>query len=231
MAVYNEPIGMTLWKRGHACVELEVGGRRIVIDPGAFTPGVVELLAGADVALITHDHFDHFDADAVTAALAANPGLHLYGPPNVTEPFAGTASAGDGRVTTVVGGESFEVPGSDIRIEVVGGEHAAIHPAIGVPRNVGYVVGERVYHPGDAYRAPGRPVHTLLVPVSGPWVKLGDAIEFIEEVAPTQTVQIHDMMLSEVGIGSAAMFLGEKGPAGVPMRVLETAQSLEIGGA
>ena len=45
---------MKLTKHEHACVVLEKDGTSIVIDPGAFSQGAAEIIAGADVLLITH---------------------------------------------------------------------------------------------------------------------------------------------------------------------------------
>ena len=217
---------MELVKNGHACVTLVSRGLRILIDPGAFTPDVPQLLAEADTVLVTHSHIDHFDAEALTTALDARPELPLFGPSDVVDALAGTASAANGHVAQVDGGETFDVLGATVR--AVGGEHASIHAGIAVPYNVGYVIDGLVYHPGDALRVPPVPVHTLLVPVSGPWTKVGDAIDFIDAVDPEQTVQIHDAMLSEVGVRSTTMFLGESGLTGRPMVVLGTGESLDV---
>lgn len=92
---------------------------------------------------------------------------------------------------------------------VLGSDHASIHGGIAVPHDVGYLVDGLVLHPGDTYLVPPTSPHTLLVPVSGPWVEIGEAIDFIQAVAPRQTIQIHDVMLSDVGRSSTKMFLGD----------------------
>ncbi|WP_372455652.1 MBL fold metallo-hydrolase [Sphaerisporangium fuscum] len=51
-----------LTKSGHACVRLEKNGRSLVIDPGRLTPEP-DVLTGAEAVLVTHEHFDHLDAD------------------------------------------------------------------------------------------------------------------------------------------------------------------------
>ena len=65
---------MKLTKFTHACVRLEKDGRVLVIDPGHFSE-TEEALAGAEAVLITHEHADHMDVDAVLAAL--RPSLRL----------------------------------------------------------------------------------------------------------------------------------------------------------
>jgi hypothetical protein len=75
--------------------------------------------------------------------------------------------------------------------------------------NVGYLVDGTVFHPGDSYTAPDARIETLLVPTSGPWAKLGELVDFVRAVRPTRAVQIHDLMLSDVGRGSFAQFAGQ----------------------
>ena len=61
---------MMLTKFTHSCVRLEKDGKVLVFDPGNFSETDLAL-AGADAVLITHEHPDHIDVDAVTAALLA----------------------------------------------------------------------------------------------------------------------------------------------------------------
>jgi L-ascorbate metabolism protein UlaG (beta-lactamase superfamily) len=56
--------GITHW--GHACVRLERGGRRLVLDPGAFSD--LSVLDDADAVLVTHEHVDHVDVARLAAA-------------------------------------------------------------------------------------------------------------------------------------------------------------------
>jgi L-ascorbate metabolism protein UlaG (beta-lactamase superfamily) len=195
---------MELTKHTHACVTLDKGGSRLLIDPGAFTPNAAELAATAAAILITHEHFDHFDEAAITAALEARPDLRVYGPAAVVDRWQDRP----GQVTAVVEGERFDVDGFDVA--VFGRLHAPIHRDVPQVANVGYLIEGRVYHPGDSYYVPDARVTTLLVPTSGPWTKLGEAVDFVREVGPENAVQIHEIMLSEVGQQAAATFLSPK---------------------
>lgn len=216
---------MELTKYAHACICVDHEDERILVDPGTLTPETPALLAQADLVLITHSHFDHFDADAVRAALAARPELAVFGPADVVSTLT-EAGAHPEQVHVVEGGERLDRAGLDIT--AVGGPHAAIHDGIPVPRNIGYLLGGTVYHPGDSYLVPDFPVDTLLVPSSGPWTKVGEAIDFVRAVAPRRTVPIHELMLSELGTGSFAMFIGENGLTGVPLHQLAPGESLEL---
>lgn len=179
---------MRLVKFPHSCVRLETSEGSIVIDPGVFSGP--EPLKDADVLLITHLHFDHVDGEGIRALYARRPDLKIYGPPSLTEPL------GDVPFTAVSAGDVIHTMG--IAATVHGSAHAVIHPSIPVIDNVGYLVNG-VYHPGDAFTLPNAPVRTLLAPVAAPWMKLSEAADFINAIAPTHVHPIHDAILSPEG--------------------------------
>src|ERR1700756_5778879 len=109
---------MRLTKYEHACVVLEKDGTSIVIDPGSFSPGAAEIIAGADAILLTHEHMDHVNEAAVNAALAARPDLRVYAPAGLQVMFAGHA----GQFTAVSAGDSLNL--ASFAITVHGREHA-----------------------------------------------------------------------------------------------------------
>ncbi|MEU6337683.1 MBL fold metallo-hydrolase [Streptomyces cellulosae] len=214
---------MKLTKHAHACVSLEKDGTRLVIDPGTFTPDAAEAVAQADAVLITHEHFDHFDEQVVAAALEARPGLHVYG----TAAVAAALGSHDGRVHVVAAGDTFRV--GSVSVGVHGHLHARIHPDIPCPDNVGYLLDDgAVHHPGDAYCVPDAPVRTLLLPTSGPWTKLGEAADYVRAVKPERVVEIHELMLSELGRRSTARLLGENGLTGIPVEHLEPGATVQV---
>ncbi|TWV30611.1 MBL fold metallo-hydrolase [Streptomyces misionensis] len=216
---------MKLTKHAHACVTLEKGDTRLVIDPGTFTPEAAEAVARAHAVLITHEHFDHFDEKLVAAALEARPGLHVYGTAAVAAALGGHGGHG-GRVHAVAAGDTFRV--GALTATVHGHRHAPIHADIPCPDNVGYLLDDgAVYHPGDAYFVPDAPVRTLLLPTSGPWTKLGEAADFVRAVEPERVIQIHELMLSELGRRSTADLLGEKGLTGLPIERPEPGTTVE----
>lgn len=183
---------MRLTKFTHACVRLERDGAVLVIDPGAFTEPAA--LDGADAVLITHEHMDHLDVDKLADALARRPAVTVHTHPEVIPKL----SALDGVVQPVSSGEEFSAAG--FRVRAYGGWHAEIHPDIPRVPNLGFLVEESVYHPGDSFDVPaGAQVETLFVPVSGPWLKLAESVEFVRAVAPRRAYALHDCLLSEIG--------------------------------
>jgi hypothetical protein len=65
-----------------------------------------------------------------------------------------------------------------------------------------------VFHPGDALTVPDRPVDTLLLPINAPWCKVGETADYVREVRPKHVVDIHDGLLSEIGVGLYGRVLG-----------------------
>jgi L-ascorbate metabolism protein UlaG (beta-lactamase superfamily) len=213
---------MKLTKYNHATVVLEKDGATLVVDPGGFTPESAELVRGAAGVLITHEHLDHFDPDALRPALEADPDLVVVGPAPIAEQLGDLGS----RVHVVAAGESLEV--GPFAVQVFGETHAVIHRDLPLFANVGYLVDGAVFHPGDAYLVPGVPVETLLIPTSGPWVKTGEGIDYIREVDPKRAIQIHELMLSETGQKSNVTMLGVDGLGGVPTEILAVGSSTEV---
>jgi L-ascorbate metabolism protein UlaG (beta-lactamase superfamily) len=195
---------MRLTKFTHACVRLEDGERRLLVDPGEWSEP--EVLDGVRAVLVTHEHADHLDKARLRAARAADPQLTVWA-------SAGAAAAlGDvDGVVTVAPGDRITAGGFEV--QVVGGTHAEIYEGLPGCDNVGYVVGGSggVYHPGDALHVPAVEVATLLVPAAAPWLKLAEAIDFIRAVAPARAHPIHDAMLTEIGHTIVGRWLQMKG--------------------
>jgi L-ascorbate metabolism protein UlaG (beta-lactamase superfamily) len=181
---------MRLTKYSHACVRLERDSAVLVIDPGTLSERAA--LDGVDAVLVTHEHLDHLDVDALTDALAKRPAVRIFTHPEVTPLLGDLAEV----VTDVVAGDDFEAAGFAVR--TYGGLHALIHPEVPRVANVGFYV-EGVYHPGDSFDVPDAEVHTLFVPVSGPWLKLSESVEFVRQVAPRRAYALHDGLLNDVG--------------------------------
>lgn len=213
---------MQLTKYNHATVVLEQDGASLVIDPGSFTPESADLVAAATVVLVTHEHADHFAVDAIRAGLERNDDVVVHGPASVVDQLGDH----DGRVRTVTAGDTVEV--GPFTAHVFGEEHAVIHRDIPTIANVGYLVNDAVFHPGDAYLVPDVPVRTLLVPTSGPWAKTGEGVDYVRAVAPERVVQIHELLLSEGGQEMNVRMFGTEGLGGVPASILPVGSSIEV---
>jgi L-ascorbate metabolism protein UlaG (beta-lactamase superfamily) len=193
-----------LTKHGHACVVLSDGDRRLVVDPGAFTAD--DAWVGASALLVTHEHPDHFVPAKVRAALEADPALELWTNSAVAQQLEGLG----GRVHVVGAGDAFTAAG--FQVSVHGEWHAVIHPEIPRVRNVGFLVEESVFHPGDALTVPEVAVPTLLLPAHAPWSKTAELIDYLRAVGAQRALAVHDGLLNDIGLGGIAGLFGERGP-------------------
>ncbi|WP_427018512.1 MBL fold metallo-hydrolase [Pseudarthrobacter sp. P1] len=218
---------MKLTKFTHACVRLEQDGRVLTLDPGGFSE-TGPALDGADAVLVTHEHGDHLNTDAVVAALAAAPALVVHAPAGVATALRAAAPAAAERIHDAVPGASFEVAG--FAIQTFGGQHALIHPSIPVVANVGYLVDGNVYHPGDSLIVPpGIGVQTLLVPIHAPWSKVGEVVDFVASVRAPRAFQIHDALLNENGLAFTEAHVKRIGAQyGTEFRHLAARESVEV---
>lgn len=182
---------MRLTKFEHAAFLLETDGAKLIVDPGAFTSPISDVEHTAAV-LITHLHPDHWTAEHLDRILAASPEAVLYGP-------AGVAAAADGYdITVVAPGDVVEAGPFTLRF--FGGTHAVIHSSIPVIDNVGVLINDLVYYPGDSFTVPdGVDVDLLAAPAGAPWMKISEGMDFVTAVAPKRAFGTHEMVLSGPG--------------------------------
>ncbi|WP_219465936.1 MBL fold metallo-hydrolase [Nonomuraea rhizosphaerae] len=210
---------MKLTKYGHACVRLEKDGKVLVIDPGAFTEGPV--LDGASAVLVTHVHADHVDVERLKAA---SPELEIWTCERVAEELAEIP----GKVQVVRHGDDFTTAGFAVR--VFGEWHAKNHPDVPIVQNVGFMVEDEVFYPGDALTVPGVEVPTLLAPTNAPWLKLMEMVDYLRTVRPARAFSTHDGLLNDIGLGLVDNYLRmESEKQNADMRRLGIGESVELG--
>ncbi|MEX0426206.1 MBL fold metallo-hydrolase [Nocardioides sp. DS6] len=184
---------MRITKFGHACVRIEHDGTTLVIDPGMFTQP--EAVDGADAVLITHEHADHYQPDLLARTDAPVFTIEAVAA-KIREEAPGVAE----RTTVVAPGQSFEASG--LPVTAVNEKHAVIHPEFPTFDNSGYLVtagDTTLFHPGDALDGPGRGVDILFLPVSAPWARASELVDFARAVKAPTNLAIHDRIYSDAG--------------------------------
>jgi L-ascorbate metabolism protein UlaG (beta-lactamase superfamily) len=188
---------MNITRFGHAAVLVDVAGVRVLIDPGTFSVDETFALTDLDAIVVTHQHPDHLDQDRAPALLERNPDAVLLCDPET----AGIVSFGtwtenaDGRETTI----------GTVLLRGVGAQHAVILPSIPRVGNVGVLLstpGEpTLFHPGDTYEYAPDGVDVLALPLSAPWAKASETVDFVHRVSPASMFPIHDRTISDVAYG------------------------------
>lgn len=189
---------MRVTKYEHAALTVDVEGRRLVIDPGGFSASLPDPGEDVDAVVVTHEHPDHIDPERLRRLHDAFPEAPIFGP----EGAARAVDAARLGLSVRVVSPGDEVEAGPFRLRFFGGRHEIIHSSLGVIDNVGVFVNETLYYPGDSYAVPpGIAVPLLAAPIGAPWLKIGDAIDFVLAVGPRHAFGTHDGTLSEAGLG------------------------------
>lgn len=182
---------MRVTKHEHATLFIEDSGKALVVDPGSFTNPLLELQSLVGIVL-THEHPDHWTPEHLDRIHKATGGVPIYAPQGVANAAVGYD------ITVVKPGDTVDLAPFTLRF--FGGKHAVIHETIPVVDNVGVLVNDTFYYPGDSYTVPkGVDVALLAAPVGAPWLKIGDAMDFVLAVKPRLAFGTHDMTLSVIG--------------------------------
>ena len=191
---------MKLTKYQHACFVLEKEGASLVVDPGNFSHDFImpKRIAGI---VITHDHPDHFDEKLVRSLLLAHPHATIVAHESISGRFT--------NFTTIAAKVADPCVVGPFSLRFYGGEHAPIAPSVATPPNLGVLVDNHLYYPGDSFTVPQDvQVQELLIPASAPWLKISDAMNFLSQVRPRFAFPTHDAILSIEGKELADRLLG-----------------------
>jgi L-ascorbate metabolism protein UlaG (beta-lactamase superfamily) len=210
---------MRLTKYGHSCLLVEEGAARLLLDPGTLSGGFEEL-EGLTGVLVTHQHADHLDLERLRGLLDRNPTVRVLCDEGSAEQLAAAGAA----VEVVHDGDELDLGG--VAVAVGGRDHAVIHADIPVVPNVGYLLGGRLFHPGDAFTLPGQPVEVLAVPAGAPWLKVAEAVDYLRQVRPQVAVPVHELLLSTAGKAIHYRQLDQLG--GATLRVLDDGAPVEL---
>ncbi len=156
---------------GHACFYLtNKNDVRIIIDPYDNTIGLIPVSKEADIALLTHDHYDHNYLDGVHGNydLIKTPGAHLV--------------------------RGVKITGTELPHDASGGAERGMVVAYTIETD-----GMRILHMGDIgiippesfFEAAGK-IDVLMIPVGGTYtIDAVQAHEIMNRLAPNITIPMH----------------------------------------
>lgn len=177
-------------KYKHACFVVTKDDRSIVVDPGVWSDDFVAP-KNVDAVVITHEHPDHCDTKTLADIVKTNPEAVIYTSASVATQLS------DFSTQTVSVNETVHI--GDFALTFYGGQHALIDSSLPVIENLGVMIDEKLYYPGDSFALPYGAVDLLALPVSAPWMKFSEAAEFLRVVKPSRVFPTHDVILSDVG--------------------------------
>ena len=181
---------MTITKYEHACLVITEGDNQAVIDPGIFSVSLPSL-KNVVVTVITHINTDHFDKNTVKQLITDNPDVKIFSTQEVAE------ANKDLRIIVAEPGSVHKVDG--FTLAFFGGQHATIHHSKPPAQNIGVLVNTTLYYPGDSFVLPGRPISILAAPAAAPWLRIGEAMDFLMDVKAERAFPTHDAILSKEG--------------------------------
>ncbi|MEP7017277.1 MAG: MBL fold metallo-hydrolase [Actinomycetota bacterium] len=216
---------MRITHLGHSCLLVDIGGQRILIDPGGFSPGIVDV-TGISVILVTHQHADHIDLQRLPAILESNPQARMYAEPQAAAVMEDAGIAAE----LTVSGSTLRFAG--VQVTPVGEQHALINEALPRVGNLGVVLradGElSLFHPGDAYDAEPGQVDILALPLNAPWAASRDTVAFVRRISPRVSIPVHDALLSGIGRRLYLSHVESFGPDGMEIRDLSDGVPIEV---
>lgn len=201
---------------------IETTAVRILTDPG-FLSSDQNYLKDIDYVLVTHEHKDHLHTDSLLEIIKNNPEVKV-----ITNSAVAKIIRTLGVEPEILEGEA-EVEFVDLHLSAHDGKHAEIFEKYGLVQNTGYFIDKTLFYPGDAYTIINKEVRTLALPVSGPWCKVADSINYALKIRPKVTFPVHDGLLNENGLSITHGMVGAKlSEAGIEFRPLKNSDFLEV---
>ncbi|NNM44634.1 MBL fold metallo-hydrolase [Knoellia koreensis] len=189
---------MRITHLGHASLLVEVADRRILIDPGVWSP---EAHSQRDLSaiLVTHQHPDHLDQDLLPELMSANPEVRVITDPETAELLQEKGID----VTALAGDDSVRL--GEVTVTGVGKMHALINEDIPRIHNTGMRIsadGEpTLFHTGDALDGDPGDIDIVAFALNAPWAASRDMTGFLRDLAAPIAIPVHDALLSETGRG------------------------------
>jgi len=182
---------MRISKYIHSCLLIEKGADKILFDPGRFSfiEGLVkpEQFEHLSAIVITHQHPDHIDDEALAKILGNNASAVVLANTEIR-----TRLAQKGIATEVFETGSRQL--GSFTLAAFDAPHAPLLNAT-PPQNTAYLVDNSFLHPGDSFADSLNAVKNTIVlalPVMAPWNTELEVAAFAARIRPRQVIPIHD---------------------------------------
>lgn len=190
---------MKVTKFEHACLVLDNGTSRLVIDPGSFT-NLPEDLSNISCVIVTEEHVDHYNLENIQKVLSQSPDAQLFS----TATVAGQLKEAGVDCETISGSKDVSVGGFLIAFSE--GDHAIVYGKSPC-RVLTVKVDDFLYYPSDSYIPTDETVQVLALPTCGPWHKISEAVDFANKINSKQILVTHNGLYNDIGNTVANSFI------------------------
>jgi L-ascorbate metabolism protein UlaG (beta-lactamase superfamily) len=180
---------MKITKYEHACLDVTEGLSRLIVCPGIFSNSLRDF-SDISAVVITHIHADHLDPKKIQHIIEKNPGVKIF----TTEEASREITS---NVNIAKAGQAIKV--GDFTLEFFGENHAEIDPETPLAQNIGVLINNKLYYPGDSFTECSKPFEILAVPASAPWLRTAQVIPIIQNSNCKKVFPTHNALLSETG--------------------------------
>ena len=182
---------MKITKFGQCCLLIETKGKRILTDPGSYSIEAHSRLKNLDCVFFTHEHQDHYHLESLKIIIENNPQAIIY-----TNTSVDDLLKKENIIHTLIKhGDSVSL--GEITIVGIGEKHAMVHSEIPLSENTGYMIDD-LWYPGDAFTNPERELRVLALPVTGPWLKISESVDYAILLKPKFAFPVHDFKRSGI---------------------------------
>lgn len=179
---------MNITKFDHSGFLLEKDGRSILFDPVEYSHKLPEI-NNLDAIIITHSHGDHSNSEIIEVVRRNNPNVKVLTTRDNVTNISGSFS--------VKNGDKVQI--GTFVIEFYGENHAEIIPGQIPCQNIGTLIDGTFANSGDSFSLPPSKPSILLVPITAPWLKLAESMNFISQIKPVLVLPTHDALNSDPG--------------------------------
>jgi len=181
---------MKITKYIHSCLLLEHEGEQLLFDPGKFSFAEKrvspETFRNVSTVVITHQHPDHLDVDALREI------VRLSGATVLSTQEVADMLAPQGLQVQVV--EEGELEVGSFRLEAVAVPHEPILDSE-LPQMLAFFINGKVLNPADSFSPilqKFKRAEVLILPVMAPFLTELRVAEFVRQLEPQQLVPVHD---------------------------------------